>query len=291
MLTPQTKEVFLAQAIGVPMLYLKREDLHPYGSHKGRSIPYMMDHYAGSGTSRFAISSSGNAAFAAAMHATRLSNEGKRIVLDIFIGQKIHPEKEARLREYEKKGLVEIHKSDRPKQDLSRLCAGDLAIRNLRQSTDDLALTGYHALAAELLEIDGLSAVFMATSSGTTAQALHDKFLGQHKDIEIHIVQTTSCHPMSLPFDTPETSEQSVADAIVDVTAFRKIPVGHAVKNSNGSAWVATNSEIRKAQDLLKKYSTVEATASGALALAGLLRAHAKGRIFRGAIVCIISGK
>ena len=46
--------------LGIPSLYLKREDLHPLGSHKGRSLPYMIDKGLEEGLYRFAISSSGN---------------------------------------------------------------------------------------------------------------------------------------------------------------------------------------------------------------------------------------
>ena len=52
----------------------------------------------------------------------------------------------------------------------------DQNIKALRQSTDDLALIGYHALAEELLEISDISAVFIGTSSGTTAEALANYF-------------------------------------------------------------------------------------------------------------------
>jgi threonine dehydratase len=67
MVTPLEQQKKLAEVIGFSDLYFKREDLHPYGSHKGRSIPVMIDHYVASGDTTFAISSSGNAALAAAI--------------------------------------------------------------------------------------------------------------------------------------------------------------------------------------------------------------------------------
>ena len=66
--TPLEAYPKLAKAIGVNRLYFKREDLHPYGSHKGRSIPVMIDKYFKAGDRRFANSSSGNAALAAAKY-------------------------------------------------------------------------------------------------------------------------------------------------------------------------------------------------------------------------------
>ena len=72
MITPQEPFPALAKAVGLTDIYLKREDLHTYGSHKGRSIPVMIDHYLKEGSKNFAISSSGNAALAAALYVKEL---------------------------------------------------------------------------------------------------------------------------------------------------------------------------------------------------------------------------
>ena len=85
MTTPLEQQAQLAEAIGISSLYFKREDLHPYGSHKGRSIPVMIEHYLASGDTRFAISSSGNAALAAVMHG--LAVEGHGAVQAVEFGQ------------------------------------------------------------------------------------------------------------------------------------------------------------------------------------------------------------
>jgi len=91
-------------------LYFKREDLHPYGSHKGRSIPVMIDSYYKAGDRRFAISSSGNAALAAALYVNELnslhfsqlkcadSKTSQPIDLDIFVGNHVAPHKLEKLK-------------------------------------------------------------------------------------------------------------------------------------------------------------------------------------------------
>src|ERR1700722_13263607 len=84
----------IAEKIGVPSLYLKREDMHPSGSHKGRSIPSMIDAYIIQGFKKFSISSSGNAAIAAGQHIQKLnSSQSEKISLDIYIGKHIPEEK------------------------------------------------------------------------------------------------------------------------------------------------------------------------------------------------------
>jgi threonine dehydratase len=291
MTTPQQNYPDLASAVGVSSLYLKREDLHPYGSHKGRSIPVMIDHYLKEGKRHFAISSSGNAALAVALHIKKLNeNAIERIQLEILVGNKITEHKLAKLTDLADFN-ISVMRFERPLQSLTKKTA-DGSIQSLRQSTDNVALVGYQSLAEELEKIKDLQAVFMATSSGTTAQALAEYFLKKKEHVEIHIVQTTSCHPMALEFvDSVQSEEKSDADAIVDMTAHRKKALIPLIKETNGSGWIATNEEIKTAQELMEKHAKIEVSPNGALALAGLMQAAFTGREWDGAVVCVIGGE
>ena len=74
MITPQEKNDKIKKALKINAdLYFKREDKHPFGSHKGRSLPIMIARHIKSGWRDFVISSSGNAAIAAA-HAIKKYN-------------------------------------------------------------------------------------------------------------------------------------------------------------------------------------------------------------------------
>ena len=332
MITPQKNYPELARAVGVSSLYLKREDMHPYGSHKGRSIPVMIDHYVKSGKRHFAISSSGNAALAAAMYIREL-NEGKNTVtpaeagvlyqeqdslrpgrirgndkksrndkqnlkLEILVGNHILDKKLKKLTDLADEN-ISVMRFERPLQTLTQKTA-DGSIQSLRQSTDDIALIGYESLAEELGKVENLAAIFVATSSGTTAQALAEYFLEKErrkegkkeKSVEIHIVQTTSCNPMALEFvDSVPSEDRSTADAIVDITALRKAALTPLVNETNGSGWIASNDEIETAQKLIKNNAKIEVSPNGALALAGLMQAAFTGKEFDGAVVCIIGGE
>jgi len=291
MTTPQKSYPELARAVGVNSLYVKREDLHPYGSHKGRSIPVMIDHYFKKGVRHFAISSSGNAALAAALHIKKLNENGtERIQLEILVGNKITEHKLGKLTDLADFN-ISVMRFERPLQALTQKTA-DGSIQSLRQSTDDTALLGYEALAEELAEIKDLRAVFIATSSGTTAQALAEYFLEKGKIVEIHIVQTTSCHPMAIEFvDSVPSEEESAADAVVDATAHRKDALIALIKKTNGSGLIVSNEEIATAQELLKKDAGIQTSPNGALALAGLIQAAFTGREWDGAVACIIGGE
>lgn len=288
-LTPCEKQPALAKAINIGELYFKREDLHPYGSHKGRSIPPMIDHYVALGDRRFVITGSGNAPLAAALYVKKL-NEGatEPIELEIYTGNHISPKKLEKIQ-----ALVDEHiqvfGKERPLQALTQ--AVKEGYRSLRQSTDDEALTGYESLAKELAAVQNLGAVFIGTSSGTTAQALADYFTQKKLPIQVHIIQTSSCHVMVDEFDTFEVpNERSIADAIVDQTALRKPKLIPLVEKTGGRGWCASNNDIEAALKLVETHVGLTISTNSALSVVGTMQAAYMGYEIEGAIVCMICG-
>lgn len=290
MITPNESYPKLAKALETQAIFFKREDMHPYGSHKGRSIPIMIDTYVKNGIYEFAISSSGNAALAAAHHIQKFNNKStEKVRLEILVGQHISTKKLNKLEQF-KGDNISVTMHDRPLQTLFQKTK-DSNIKPLRQSNDDIALLGYHDLADELLEIADLKAIFIGTSSGTTAQALAEHFNEKNKEIEIHIVQTSSCHPMSDSFvDDTTLDERSIADAIVDHTALREELLVKLIENSGGSGWIASNEQIRSAQEITKKNTDLNISANSALSVAGLMQAVYTGKTWDGSVVCMICG-
>lgn len=315
MITPLEHYPDLAKAIGVSELYFKREDLHRYGSHKGRSIPVMIDKYYAAGDRRFAISSSGNAALAAALYIEELGErirekrENSNIELDIFVGNHVAPRKLEKLKKIEADsgatdsrdtGSIRILVKERPLQALTQ--AINEGMRSLRQSTDDTALIGYESLAEELIEglakqsklspKNATGAVFIGTSSGTTAQALAGYFIKKKMPIQVHIVQTSSCHPLSDAFGMYEgPDEKSDADAIVDITAQRKSALIPLIEKTGGKGWFATNENISTAQDLVKKHTGLEISTNSALSVVGAMQAAYAGHEIKGPVICMICGE
>lgn len=291
MKTPLEQYPELAKAIGIASLAFKREDLHPYGSHKGRSIPIMIDHYISEGANKFAISSSGNAALAAALYIRKI-NEGKdadeTLGLDIFTGLHIDEHKLRRLKELANEH-VRVLSKERPLMALNEATArGE---RSLRQSVDDQALVGYKELAAELMTPPCPGAVFMGASSGTTAQALAQCFLDTNTGTQMHIVQTSSCHPMSEKFETYDgPEEQSIAGAIVDKVAHRRTALIPLIEKTGGRGWTVTNEEIEGAMEIVLKYTGLKISENSALSVAGLMKAVAIGYDLKSPVVCMIAG-
>lgn len=289
MLTPQTKSNNLAKALGLNTdLYLKREDLHPYGSHKGRSIPVMINKYVEQGVRDFVISSSGNAALAAAMYINEhnQNNPTAMLTLQIFVGEKVDPEK-FNLLTNTGNDKITITKVNNPKQQAFQIDKSGQA-KLLRQSTDNTALIGYKELAEELNEIKNLAAVFIPTSSGTTAVGLEKAFTELGINPQIHIVQTTACHPM---VSGEDFENNSIANAIVDKVAFRKKEVGEIIEKSSGNGWIANNEEILDTIKLVTETENISLSPNSALAVVGLIQAIKSGLKFNGPVVCLITGK
>lgn len=290
--TPIEEYASLGPIIGLKTLYLKREDLHPYGSHKGRSIPYMIDFYVQKGIKKFAISSSGNAGLAACIYTRELNDPS--IELNVFIGNNANKNKVAKLKEYESQNIKIIVK-ERPLQALT--LAEQDGYTSLRQSTNDIALNGYTSLAKEISdEIKALgfnkASIFMGTSSGTTAQALAKYFVDNKIDIQVHVVQTSSCHPIVDAFDISDIpDEKSIADAIVDQTAYRKNAVTTLVRKSGGSGWCVKNEEIEIAQDLVEKNTGHRLSTNGVLGIAGAMQAVYTGYDLHEPVICIVCGE
>lgn len=292
MKTPQQSHAALAEALGLSALYVKREDLHSYGSHKGRSIPLMMKQYAKQqGTRAFAISSSGNAAYAAAMTADRynLSHADDPMDLTIFVGEKIDAQKLRRLQRFVSQH-IRITQVPRPKQAAFKFEKEGQG-KNIRQSTDDTALSGYESLAKELTKIPDLKHIVMPVSSGTAAQAVGMYLVDNGLPIALHIVQTTACHPIATALGaTTDSDEPSTAKAIVDNVAHRKDVIVHAVTETNGTATIATNTDIEQGQALLKQQADIDATPNGALSVAGLVQKHTNQKQLTGAVAVIVCG-
>lgn len=289
MKTPQLPCPALAKKLGLAHeVWLKREDLHPLGSHKGRSIPLMIAAHAQTGNRNFVISSSGNAALAASRFISEYNktNAAGSLALTIFVGEKINQEKLRLLKKLPSE--ITVIQTKNPKQAaFQKKKSGQSAW--LRQSTDDTALIGYHELAQELSAIKNLAAVFIPTSSGTTAEGLHQGFQALGLNPQIHIVQTTSCHPL-VPTTYNLQLTTSLADAIVDTVGRRKQQIAKVLKTSHGCGWVATNAKIVAAQKLVKKTCNLEISPNSALAVAGLTQALKSGWSPAGAVACLITG-
>jgi threonine dehydratase len=298
MKTPQLPVPKLAQALGLTTeLWFKREDLHRHGSQKGRSIPLMIKEYYRQGIRKFIISSSGNAALSAIIDVQNhnLSKSKEPLTLTIFVGEHIDQKKFDKLKKAINDPHIKLEQTEYAKATAIQLEKENPDTKYLRQSTDELALRGYVELAEELSKIPELNAVFIPTSSGTTAQGLALGFQKLNPPPQLHIVQTSSCHPLIDVINPAQSQdlpkELSLASGIVDNIGHRKEMLAEAVKTSNGNGWIITNEEIKNAIELTKKTTDLTISGTSALSVAGLQKALKSGWKPGGAVACLITGE
>lgn len=292
-MTPLEQYQELAKKIGNNPIYFKREDLHKYKSHKGRSIPVMIEHYYKQGKRQFAISSSGNAGLASALYTNDFNSKNSdKVELQIYVGNNVNKNKLQKLKDTENasNGSIRVLIKERPLIALNQ--AIEEGYTSLRQSTDDIALIGYNELASEICQTKDIGAIFIGTSSGTTAQALGQYFIKNKYPIQIHIVQTSSCHPISDQFenyDGPE--EKSIADAIVAKTTERLSKLVEIINQTKGYAWTATNQDIEIAKKIVTETTGLLISNNSALSLAGLIQASYRSWSINGKVICLICGE
>ena len=89
-------------------------------------------------------------------------------------------------------------------------------------------------------------------------------------------------------YDGPD--EASIADAIVDKTAYRKDKLVPLIKKTGGRGWTVTNEEIEAAQDRVQEYTGLEISVNSALSVAGLIKAVELGADLAEPAICMICG-
>lgn len=260
--------------------YLKCEYLNPSGSVKDRGICFQVAKLRQKGIKRAVIPSSGNAAVSASEYCRKAGIE-----LTVFVSPNINPAKLKLI----KQNLPRIVIDKRP---LSRSIqfAKKNGLINMRPSTDKFGQTGYRTISFELNEeIPDCDAVFIPVSSGTILRGVYEGFSKSGRIPAIHAVQTAKINTVAADFDHDFIGEKtSLASAIVARFVPHLEEVKTIIKGSKGWAWVISDSEIKKAERILKQNKII-CSSEGALALAGQFKAESKGYQYKKP-VCLLTG-
>lgn len=295
----------LATMLGVPDLYIKREDLNPSGSHKDRMLSYQISAHMQDGAKQFVISSTGNAAISAMSYCKFLNVE-----LHIFVSPNMVEKKLKRIEHMLEKPvnlseagqIIEVdnftfHVTKKPVSDAFKYAKEAQAIL-LRSSTDPYATQGYKTIAFELIkQVPDAKEIFIPVSSGTAAIGIYEgyKQLNDQMNLEIeipqiHIVQTTKVHTLARDYDNDFTkTNTSIIDSIRDRIGHRKKQMDSVIKASQGHGWVVDDESIKKADSLLK-FANVTVSLEGAMAIAAIKKAMQKANRLHKP-VCIVTGR
>lgn len=153
--SPLEEAPLLTRDLGLARLRLKREDLAPAGSHKGRSLSLLVSTLT---REQAVISSSGNAALAASEYCALA---GVRLLT--VVSPRTPLAKLTRLA----KGDATVVASSRPVA-LLHHAVDAWGMADLRSSTSRLGSAAYRGIAAELSEAGSPGAIFQFSSSGAT---------------------------------------------------------------------------------------------------------------------------
>ena len=115
-----------------------------------------------------------------------------------------------------------------------------------------------------LVTLLSLSKVFFLNQLFTLIVGLIAFFLASRLRVEI-------LESFSIP------NEKSIADAIVDQTAYRKDKLVQFIRKTGGRGWLATNENILNAQELVAKHTGLEISTKSAISIVGALQAASFG--------------
>jgi threonine synthase len=283
--TPAVEAPRLAERLGLERLVLKREDLNPTGSHKARGLAFQlavarMELPPGSWVT---ISSSGNAAMAAAAYAALA-----QLRLAAFIAPATPPAKVASLVRLGATVFVTPRALS-----MAEELAISRRIPNLRPSTHAHAVEGFQSIGWEIVEtLAPVEALFTFVSSGTSFVAL-GRALQRAGEVTarpwapaLHAVQGTGAQPIAGLFDRRRVSE--VRGRLGALGARKTRRAGEAkrwILATGGSGWVITDEEAAAAGALLADHG-LETSLEGAAALAAAHRA-ARAGLIRTAVVLL----
>ena len=242
---------------------------------------------AGRPIERIALSSSGNAAIAAAAY-----GRAAGLAVTAFVAPTTPPGKLRRLRAA---GAIVVE-SPNAIHDCAAWCAAH-NVPNLRPSTDDAAVEGFLTLGWELVEaLAGThaappEALFTFVSSATSLVGIGRAFERAGEVVAavsalpaLHAVQGAGCAPVAGPLDARPPVEGARLGALGARKTRRLGEAVRHVRRAGGRGWSIGDDEADAADALLRRYGLAVAyEAAGAVAAAG--RAAAEAGVRRAIVV------
>ena len=229
--------------------YIKREDLNPTGSYKDRGVAYRISVACQNGENKLVVTSTGNFAISMATYGEKF---GVQII--VFIPKTISPEKEK---------LLNLTKAKVFKVDKPILQAKDYAkahdIPYIRQSLDTNVLEGFKTLILEVLDnkIKFENIIFPA-SSGSLMLASYQVLNELNVDKFPRLIAVQTCYNTYIAREFYKGYVKSLNPSLATSLNVKLRPekldqVIHAIKKTNGTAFVVNEKDIKNTNDLLWK--------------------------------------
>ncbi|HVC22393.1 MAG TPA: pyridoxal-phosphate dependent enzyme [Candidatus Dormibacteraeota bacterium] len=285
-MTPLAAAAELGSELGIPNLMLKREDLSPTGSHKARSLSLLCSVLLASGGRQAVISSSGNAAIAAAAYA---SLAGLRMLS--LVSPRTPRLKLQRLEIYQQLTVL----SDRP-VGLLHHGVRDWGLSDLRGSVNLLAPNAYRGIAAELVQEEPLAAVFVFSSSGACALGIAqgmEQLLAPGQRPALHVVEGAPGGELTRPWypsSHQQLREESLPGELGTHRSRRAPALRREVRRSGGRGWRVGAREAEEVREVAARHG-VRTSWEGLATLAAMRQAAASAPpVAEGRWVAVLTG-
>ena len=241
--TPLEEDARLAAWAGVERLWVKREDLNPTGSHKDRGAVVQVAACVDHGERVAVISSSGNAALAAATYGRR----GGVTVVSL-LSPRTEPARVVALRAAGARVVV----TPKPINFGIRLTRVS-GWPDLRPSQSVEAVRGFRTLGEELArELTPGTSVFGYASSGATYLAMGQVFAERGCLLPLQPVQAGLVNGISKEFGRVGDGRRSLVGDLGVKNTDRAAVVVQMVRESGGQAWWVGDESIGAAGEALR---------------------------------------
>ncbi len=264
---------------GAQRIWLKREDLNPHGSHKDRSLAYQVSLASQRGAKELVISSSGNAAIAAAAYC-RLA----KIKLWAFLAPSIPRQKFLAVKEL---GATIV--LSRRAMRLANYLAQKKKLENLRPSINDRSIEGFQTLGFELFEqAEKILPIFTYVTSGSSLIGLAQAFqkLKTAGCLEVS-PRLNAVHSQALVAAGPKAFDES-GTSLAGTGGIRRTrragQIAAALKFSGGRSWLISETDILKAARFLSQRN-IKTSFEGCASLAAVWASGVPEAI------CILTGR
>lgn len=263
---------------GDKKIFIKREDKNPSGSWKDRATAFKLTQLISQSIKEAVLFSSGNALISFLNYINQLNLDFKMYCV---VSENINKNKLNLINELVIHKNHELIISKNPKKEAISLSA-KLEIPNLRISLDNNIQKAYWSLGYELFTIiknrdPSVFSIFIPASSGTAlvgiVEGLFQKLGEEYKMPKIFVCQTDRIHPFSKDSNIVSSTEDSLADAIVDSVGLRIAQVQKIVKETGGDVLVISNAELEHAKQFAINKGIVDLSYNSLLSLAGFLQA------------------
>ena len=269
--TPLVALPGLARALDVTVLWVKRDDLSPGGSHKSRSLAYRVSLARQRGERTLLLSSSGNAAVAASLYCAAA---GLRLLA--FVSPDTPAVKLAALH---RQGTLVI-RTEKPRN-LARYASRVFGIANLTPSLDDLSIEGFKSIGLELHEAAPEATDFFTfATSGSSFIGAARAAVSSGWRARLHVVGAGAAGALAGALDPRFDATQMARSTLAGLLGIDESPRADDARacaaTSGGRGWVVTDDEIAQAHGWLGD-AGIDTSGEGAASIAAVARARREG--------------